>query len=86
MADFRWWWAGTTLAAWLVVPDLEDPNMIASPITSPALLKTRNKAVAKSFYRQLRTEGFSHEEIIQLSTTLLGLVTDDLDAPQARQA
>jgi hypothetical protein len=59
--------------------------MIASPATSPELLRTRNKAVAKSFYRQLRTEGFSHEEIIQLSTTLLDLVTEDLDGERSER-
>lgn len=42
------------------------------------LLRHRNKAVAKSFYRQLKTEGFSHEQIIELSTTLLDLVTEDM--------
>lgn len=53
--------------------------MMASPATNPDLIRTRNKAVAKSFYRQLRGQGFSHDEIIQLSTTLLDLVTEDLD-------
>lgn len=42
------------------------------------LLRTRNRTVAKSFYRQLKTEGFSHEQIIDLSATLLDLVTDDM--------
>ena len=45
---------------------------------SPALLRNRNKAVAKSFYRQLKTEGFSHEQIIELSATLLDLVNEEL--------
>lgn len=42
------------------------------------LLKNRNRAVARSFYRKLRTEGFTHQQIIELSTTLLDFVTDDL--------
>lgn len=47
----------------------------------------RNKTVAKSFYRQLRTEGFTHQQIIELSTTLLQLVTDDLrDNPTVAEA
>jgi hypothetical protein len=48
--------------------------------TGPAveLLKNRNKTVAKSFYRQLRTEGFSPQQIIELSATLLDLVTEDM--------
>ncbi|MEZ4238506.1 MAG: hypothetical protein R3F59_20605 [Myxococcota bacterium] len=45
---------------------------------SPELLKNRNRTVAKSFFRQLRTEGFSHEQIIELSATLLDLVNDEL--------
>lgn len=52
--------------------------MVASTRSSDILLKNRNKTVAKSFYRQLRNEGFSHEQIIQLSTTLLDLVTEDM--------
>jgi pyruvate-formate lyase-activating enzyme len=46
------------------------------------LLNNRNKTVAKSFYRQLRTEGFSHEQIIDLSATLLDLVTQDIKRPR----
>jgi len=52
--------------------------MLATRPVSPQLLDTRNKAVAKSFFRQLRAEGFSHEQIIELSATLLDLVTDDM--------
>lgn len=56
--------------------------MVAHPetneLSNPALFKSRNRTVAKSFYRQLRSEGFSHEQIIELSTTLLDLVTDDM--------
>ncbi len=42
------------------------------------LLSNRNRSVARSFYRQLRTEGFTHQQIIELSTTLLDFVTEDL--------
>ncbi|MEZ4321188.1 MAG: hypothetical protein R3F61_27180 [Myxococcota bacterium] len=52
--------------------------MVASAHTPDTLLENRNRTVAKSFYRQLRSEGFSHEQIIQLSTTLLDLVTEDM--------
>jgi hypothetical protein len=52
--------------------------MVTTPATSNALLHNRNRMVAKSFYRQLRTEGFSHEQIIELSATLLDLVNDDM--------
>ena len=46
--------------------------------TMQSLYQNRNQTVAKSFYRQLKTEGFSHEQIIALSTTLLDLVTEDI--------
>lgn len=52
--------------------------MVAASKSANALLNNRNRTVAKSFYRQLRNEGFSHEQIIQLSATLLDLVTEDL--------
>jgi hypothetical protein len=42
------------------------------------LYQNRNRTVAKSFYRQLKGEGFTHEQIIDLSTSLLDLVTEDL--------
>lgn len=43
-----------------------------------SLLRSRNSSVAKSLYRQLKGEGFTHEQIIELSSTLLDLVTEDL--------
>ena len=52
--------------------------MVTTPGPAVELLRNRNKAVAKSFYRQLKTEGFSHEQIIELSATLLQLVNEDL--------
>lgn len=52
--------------------------MLETHHASTQLLDTRNKAVAKSFFRQLQSEGFSHEQIIELSATLLDLVTDDM--------
>lgn len=42
------------------------------------LYRTRNRAVARSLYRQLRSEGFTHQQIIELSTSLLDFVTEDL--------
>ena len=57
------------------------PEAGASPMTyehTEELYLHRNKSVAKSFYRQLKGEGFTHQQIIELSTTLLDLVTEDL--------
>lgn len=46
--------------------------------THQNLIDVRNRSVARSFYRQLRSEGFTPQQIIELSTTLLDLVADDL--------
>ena len=51
-----------------------------------SLYQNRNKVVAKSFYRRLKTEGFTHEQIIELSTTLLDLVSEDLRKPAVAEA
>jgi hypothetical protein len=50
-----------------------------------SLYQRRNQAVARSFYRQLRTEGFSHQQIIELSTTLLDFVTEDIKSDSSDQ-
>ena len=42
------------------------------------LLQHRSKVVARSFYRQLRSEGFTHEQVIELATQLLDLVATAL--------
>ena len=67
--------------AWLSneIPTFPDsgPNTMTYEHTEELYLH-RNKSVAKSFYRQLKGEGFTHQQIIELSTTLLDLVTEDL--------
>ena len=50
------------------------------------LLKNRNRLVARSFYRHLRAEHFTHQQIIELSTMLLDFVTDDLRGQAETQA
>ena len=52
-------------------------------VPSPALVRNRNRIIAKSFYRELRAQGLSSEEIIRLSATLLDLVHEDLVQPMA---
>lgn len=58
--------------------------MMTTPVARHGLLDSRNKAVAKSFYRQLKAEGFSHEQIIELSATLLDLVNAEMQKPLAQ--
>ncbi|HJN75920.1 MAG TPA: hypothetical protein QGF58_18460 [Myxococcota bacterium] len=57
--------------------------MIPMTETKNDLFKNRNRTVARSFYRHLKAEGFSHEQIIELSTTLLDLVASDLQQRKA---
>jgi hypothetical protein len=54
--------------------------------TAPDLISHRNKTVAKSLFRQLKEEGFSHQQIIELSTTLLDLVTSELQTESEHRA
>ena len=57
-----------------------------TPVQNETLYRSRNRSVARSFYRQLRTEGFTHQQIIELSTTLLDFVTEDLKDGQEVQS
>ena len=66
------------IPAWVRAVRLEARNMVAS---NPQLVRRRNDTVAKSFFRELRSQGFSHNEIIELSAKLLDLVTKDIKAP-----
>jgi hypothetical protein len=54
--------------------------------STPGLIEHRNKTVAKSLFRQLKEEGFSHQQIIELSTTLLDLVTTELRSESEQRA
>lgn len=54
------------------------PGEPMTHVSNEDLYQNRNRTVAKSFYRQLKAEGFTHQQIIELSTTLLDLVTEDL--------
>ena len=53
-------------------------TMNPTPTPREELFQNRNRSVARAFYRQLRSEGFTHQQIIELSTTLLDFVTEDL--------
>jgi hypothetical protein len=62
----------------LVVAHPADAIVNSQPTPNEDLFRNRNRSVARAFYRQLRTEGFTHQQIIELSTTLLDFVTEDL--------
>lgn len=40
------------------------------------------KILARTFYRELKRNGYSHNQILALSTELIGLVTSDIDGPK----
>ena len=42
--------------------------------------------LARSFYNELKSNGYSPNQIIEFSSELLGLVTGDLKSPGARAA
>ncbi|MBA2322058.1 MAG: hypothetical protein H0V89_12990 [Deltaproteobacteria bacterium] len=49
------------------------------PTTATEVLVTRrNQLLAKSLFRQLRAEGLTHEQIIELSGALIDQVSDEL--------
>jgi hypothetical protein len=58
--------------------DLMLPSNTVASASNEQLFRNRNRSVARAFYRQLRAEGFTHEQVIELSTTLLDFVTEDL--------
>ena len=60
--------------------------MNTAPRPAESLLQHRNQVVARSFYRQLRGEGFTHHQIIELSAALIDLVTEELRMDQAPEA
>ncbi len=57
-----------------------------SPQVEAQLIENRTRTVAKALYRQLRAEGYTHEQIIELSSRLLDLVTEDLRDPGCAEA
>ena len=60
--------------------------MVEPTPAADVLLQNRNRAVARSFYRQLRSEGFAHREIIEFSAALIDLVTEDMRTPEPVEA
>jgi hypothetical protein len=58
--------------------------MNATPSTNEALVTRRNQTLAKSLFRQLRAEGLTHEQIIELSGALLDQVTEELKQRDAQ--
>lgn len=43
-----------------------------------SLLEHRQRVVAKSLYESLRNQGFTHQQILELTGALVTLVTEEL--------
>jgi hypothetical protein len=54
--------------------------MLQTTTTESSLYRNRNRTVARSFFRHLKSQGFTAEQIIELSTDLLDLVTEDMQS------
>lgn len=48
--------------------------------------KRTRTILARSFYNEMKSHGYSPHQIIELSSEILGLVTVDLRDPAAQQA
>lgn len=51
--------------------------MHASTLPATAPPRERNRSLARSFYRQLRSEGLTDDQIFELASSLLDLVGED---------
>ncbi|MBN2799445.1 MAG: hypothetical protein JXX28_09885 [Deltaproteobacteria bacterium] len=49
-----------------------------SPALHQALLRTRSDTMARTLYRELQRQGFTHEQVIELSAALISQVNEDL--------
>ncbi len=57
--------------------------MSKSNAPSADLLRNRSKTLARTLYRQLSSEGFTHEQMVALIGDLLENVTDAMKAQPA---
>jgi hypothetical protein len=57
------------------VPQEREPQ--DRPLTAPDLAATA-RILARSFYRELRSRGYSARHLLALSSELIGLITNDL--------
>lgn len=46
--------------------------------TNPAVSERSAKILAKSFYRQLRENGYSHNQVVSMASELISLVTEEI--------
>jgi hypothetical protein len=60
------------------------PATETSPRAEPLIPKNRGiKILARSIYRELRTQGYDDRQIVGLATELLSEVTDELASHKA---
>jgi len=62
----------------LVAPDGTTPN---APASIPAIDRAHGaRILARSFYKELRENGYTPKQLLALSTELIDLITQDLQA------
>ena len=57
---------------------------LRSPKYSGKEWKRSRDVMARSYYKELRDNGLTHQQVIELSTQLLQLVSTDIEGPQAK--
>ncbi len=60
---------------------MKSAETLTTPATTPYAgpeWKRARSILARSFYKEMRTSGLTHQQVIELSTELLDLVTGDL--------
>jgi hypothetical protein len=63
----------------LVTPDGSSPD--ATPAAIPNIDRAAGaRILARSFYRELRENGYTPKQLLALSTELIDLITQDLQA------
>ena len=54
-------------------------STVTNPHGQPAVANERaTKILAKSFYRDLRQNGYTHNQVVSMASELISLVTQDL--------
>jgi len=62
-----------------VVEDSEMAQLVQREVIAPRAEREKAlKILAKSIFRELRTQGYDAREIVSLSTELLSLITTDI--------
>ena len=78
-----WWKTGTSMAKQTLVPERRGLPLMAQVLDQDAAKAKAEreralKILAKSIFRELKTNGYEAKEVVALSTELLSLITSEL--------